>query len=264
MIIMFDILIFSKDRACQLDLLLNSIKKFFLFDTNINILYTYSNKDFGKGYDILKGKNKNIVWHKQNNFELDTKKIINNFTKKYTLFLCDDDVFINFVEFDDLMELLELYTKEIHCISMRMNSTINFCYPAKLEMIIPKFIESKYYLKWNWTEYNPHTCWGYPMSIDNHIYKTNNIVNLINTLHFYNVNDLEANINRNRWRNKPFMLSFLQTKIYNIQNNFVKEKSNEEVIQLNENFIDDKKINPKNIYYLNPKSCHGYLKYEFN
>ena len=50
-----NIIIFSKDRACQLDLFLRSLKKYFkeFEELNFNILYTYSNDKFKIGYDKL-------------------------------------------------------------------------------------------------------------------------------------------------------------------------------------------------------------------
>ena len=52
---MINFTIFSKDRSCQLSLLLSSMKEFIKeFETlKINVLYTYSNDFFKQGYDKL-------------------------------------------------------------------------------------------------------------------------------------------------------------------------------------------------------------------
>jgi hypothetical protein len=47
-------IIFSKDRASQLHLLINSLYKNAPGIFNLNVLYTFSNEDFEKGYEKLK------------------------------------------------------------------------------------------------------------------------------------------------------------------------------------------------------------------
>ena len=54
---MLQIIIFSFNRAMQLDTLLRSVYKHFKFDNyQVGVLYNTSNRDFEKGYDLLKGK----------------------------------------------------------------------------------------------------------------------------------------------------------------------------------------------------------------
>jgi hypothetical protein len=52
---MLNIIVFSKDRACQLELFLRSMKYYFkeFYESKINVLYTYSNDSFKNGYDKL-------------------------------------------------------------------------------------------------------------------------------------------------------------------------------------------------------------------
>ena len=64
---MINIVIFSKDRACQLELFLRSMKNFF-FEWSlckVSILYTYSNDSFKKGYE------KTRFYHPEFNYVLE-------------------------------------------------------------------------------------------------------------------------------------------------------------------------------------------------
>ena len=49
-----DIIVFSKDRACQLDALLRSMREFFRLPHRIHVIYTTSTGEFELGYDFLR------------------------------------------------------------------------------------------------------------------------------------------------------------------------------------------------------------------
>src|SRR3989344_6927504 len=76
-------IIFSKNRACQLELLLRSL------NMPATVIYTYD-QDFKTGYDKLIGMYPEVefVW------ETDFKKQVIENLGEYTLFLVDDDVMI--------------------------------------------------------------------------------------------------------------------------------------------------------------------------
>jgi glycosyltransferase involved in cell wall biosynthesis len=98
-----DILIWTKDRACQLDLLLRSIKYGFSANCGkVYVRYDYTNAEFKKGYDKLFTKDYGIeVIGIETTGDLgkDTKDIVNNkIDTRYMLAICDDDVFIRPVD----------------------------------------------------------------------------------------------------------------------------------------------------------------------
>ena len=66
---MLNIIVFSKNRSCQLELFLRSMKLYFkeFNEHKINILYTYSNDKFKEGYDkvISIHNDKNINYIKE-------------------------------------------------------------------------------------------------------------------------------------------------------------------------------------------------------
>ena len=96
---MLNIIIFSKDRACQLELLLRSMKLYFaeFSQHKINILYTYSNDSFKKGYEkLFKIHNDTNI-----NYIRETAKfkehvvLLLNQDNPYTILFVDDVVFKN-------------------------------------------------------------------------------------------------------------------------------------------------------------------------
>ena len=94
-----NIIVFSKDRACQLELFLRSMKFYFKeFDQHIiNVLYTYSNDKFKSGYDKLftihNDSNINYIKETQN-FKNHILFLLDQ-DKAYTIFFVDDIVFKN-------------------------------------------------------------------------------------------------------------------------------------------------------------------------
>ena len=75
-----NIIVFSKDRAMQLELFIRSFNKYVKdFDKYIiNIIYTYSNDNFKLGYDKLIGMNyPNVNYIKETNFRSDLIRMIN-------------------------------------------------------------------------------------------------------------------------------------------------------------------------------------------
>jgi hypothetical protein len=90
------ICIFSKDRACQLELLLKSIKRFVKdWDKQkIGIIYKASDKSYENGYDLVKKKHPEFTYIFETNFHKDVLGFFKE-TFKLVMFLVDDDVFIN-------------------------------------------------------------------------------------------------------------------------------------------------------------------------
>lgn len=269
---MVDILIFSKDRALQLELLLRSIKQKLLLRSNVSVLYKTSNEIFNVAYDELKKEYPEVCFIRESGFQSDVIKIVSTFKNRFCIFFCDDDVFINEVTEKELNELILQYdSKPIHSISLRMNPNINYCYPARKEIAPPTFIEKEKFLLWDWRTCNIHYCWGYPMAVNSHIYETNKIFKVISGIGFRNPNDLECHLNRNRFQDKPLLISFKESKVFCVQNNFVKpDKGQSFEIDvnsaefLNSLFLKGKRIDTKNIYGLKENKAHGTIEYLTN
>jgi len=151
-----------------------------------------------------------------------------------------------------------------------MNPEINYCYPAKKPMKIPDFISTTPYLLWNWeNQPDPHTCWGYPCAINGHLYDIEWFRSTINSLNFNNANTLEAELNRRRRKEKPQLVSFTQTKIFNVQNNFVQGTSQGVSTQgctiqdLNNKFLAGERITLNGITGMQTTMAHGTCTYAF-
>lgn len=253
-----DCIIFTKDRACQLDLLLRSISDNFINVGKVYVLYTYSNETFKRGYDKLWYNSPDyifpITFTEQKNFQQDTLSIINRFTTPFYLGLCDDDVAIKQFDCSDIIQKLD--EPNVNAISLKAGLNIlgnypQFVYPQ------PEFIETEPYLKWEWKRSHPESDWGYPTCINGYIFKKDYFLSLINQFDFDKPTNLEGGLNILKFQQmKSIMYSFKQSVLLNIPANRIQNESpnfydvnhNYTAKDLNDKFLDGYRISTENIY----------------
>jgi hypothetical protein len=254
----------------QCDCLIRSIRQNIPQITLIHILYCASNDFFQQGYDKLINKNlHDIVWHKEFNFEEQTKSILLKAEHPYHICLTDDDVSINPITDDELQPLLNGFTDDVASISLHQNKNIVYCGSAKAPISIPpSLIVQSEYIIWNWLESDPKYDWGYPHNIWN-IYKTSEFKDLINPLNFYHPNSLEGAMNTMRNSKKPFMRAFSKSKLFNVNNNYVKSTVSQasnitySVENLNKLFLEGFVIDIDKLQGIQLNYIHGPHDYEF-
>lgn len=268
-----NIIIFSKDRGCQLDLLLRSIK-FNFPEINksykIHILYKYSNEMYGAGYVKTISYHPDIHYVLENNS--DFKKLVIDLidiNKELTLFFVDDIIFKDKFEFSSEEFKYFLLSKDIACLSLRLHPGINYCYTMNVPMTPPKFLRDDL-LIWRWRE----ACagdWSYPMSLDGNIFRTEDIYSKIISLNYSNPNTFEGIMATNPIIN-PNMICFKLSKIVNIPANKVQDVNtnrhgsiNQQ--HLNEQFIIGRRLSLskllENKAVINNTSCHQIFDLEW-
>jgi len=199
-------LVLSKNRASQLRLLLESIKiNAEGFFNEIKIIYTSSNDDYAKGYEKLISEKilDNIVWEKETNF---IQNFLDAFEFCETEYICgivDDCVFYKRIPLDSEQVCRVMADPSIFCLSLRLglNTYIqNFATQTYDPLWVsspfpsPKFREdtkapldydeSMACVKWNWMIRTFESNFGYPISLDGHIYRAETMSTLSN--HFKN------------------------------------------------------------------------------
>jgi len=199
-------LILSKNRASQLRLLLESIKiNAEGFFNEIKIIYTSSDDDYAKGYEKLISEKilDNIVWEKETNF---VQNFLDAFEFCETEYICgivDDCVFYKKIPLDSEQVCRVMADPAILCFSLRLglNTYIqNYAEQTYDPLWVsspfpsPKFREdtktaldydeSMACVKWNWIIRKFTSNFGYPISLDGHVYRAEAMSALSN--HFKN------------------------------------------------------------------------------
>lgn len=246
---MFNFIIYSKDRAMQLELLLRSMKIYFAewIGFEYHILYKCSNDRFKEGYDKIKGIHKeiNFKYIEETNFKEQTISFIYE-RYPHVCFFVDDLYFKS--PFSILSRSFYKYKHDdrVYCLSLRMSPHISKCYTEGVDSPPPELDED---LMWSWRGCKGD--WAYPASLDAHIFRTFEILPLLKSLPYENPNTLEGQLACHPI-DKPLMVCCPESvvvnnpinKVQTVNGNSCGDISQED---LNEKFLGGKIISLKNL-----------------
>lgn len=254
---MFNIIIFSKNRPAQLELLLRSMNIFYVgaFTNNVSVLYkiessdTQQNIEITNGYDIVKGKYESVNFIEEDtflknfadysNFKNQTIELINP-GLPYTQFFVDDQVFIRPFSIEcEQFALFNRFKPSMYSMSLRLGKNIDYCYSLNIKTRLPIFHAST-------TAYNWQNCfgdWGYPMSVDGNIFFTEDILTSIKAIDFYHPNSLEGGLFNNPFENKPLSICLPSSVVINVpankvQSDYQNRSMNVNIREMNNLFLD--------------------------
>jgi hypothetical protein len=261
-------IVFSKDRAAQLKLFLDSVEKNANGVFSLNVLYTYSNDEFEKGYNKLMEQFPEVKWIKEIDFREQTLAILENSIYNYTSFFTDDDIIYGRVDENEMISKLET-DNDAFCFSMRLGLNTNKCYTMRCDNVIMPDYEDDKFIKWNWSVH--YMDFGYPLSVDGHIFKTKEIHKLSKKVMFQNPNTFEAALQMFGNYPKKTMWSYKQSKLVNSPSNVVQsvfpnregEFHGISAQELNDNFLSGREIKLNKIDFSNIVGCHQELELPF-
>jgi hypothetical protein len=270
-----NVVIFSKDRAPQLDLLLRSMERNFYqgYNQNVTVIFKASSKEYENGYRALiklygrKEKQTGYVtWvnEEQTSFKEAAINAI-DIQKTMTMFLVDDIVFTNsFTVHDDEFAFFNK-NPNILGLSLRLDPKKTYCYAIDKSMTVPESHDQNYFC-FPWL--NAEGDFGYPMSVDGTVFRTQEILPLMRSLNYWNPNTFEAALSQNPIQH-PYLLSYSKAKLVNIpanrtQNTFQNRHANLEEAQLsklNASFLEGMKIDLTPFLSLETPSVHFEMNY---
>lgn len=219
-------LIFSKNRACQLELLLRTL------NIPSSVLFA-CDPEYKSGYQKLMEMYPEVNFIPETNFK---EQVIENLRGDYQMYLCDDDVMVEPFK-EDCQEFKALKdNKEIICLTLRL---------APYYKDAPKMINNT----WRWRRYRHG--WGYPMSVSAHIFRTEDISYVIHN----GIYDIPGNFEkalRSNIPDRPLMICFDKPKIINnlanqVQTVFPYRNMGISVKELNDKFINGYRISSEDI-----------------
>ena len=250
---LLNVILFSKDRAMQLDLLLQSILlNFNVEDYKLNILYKASNDEYNRGYNMIRDSYPQFTYKKEENFKEDLLSLFND--SKYTTFLTDDDIIYQSFKLnnDELHNIFML--TEANCFSLRLGLNTRHCYTQQRLNSLEDFKTHNFYYDIDliepvisWKVKDGTNDYAYPMSVDGHIFKTEYIKNLCEVLEYTNLNLFESFLS-NFGKPETIISTYKHSKLVK---NITKTYNNEE---LNEIYLDGGVIN---IHKMNFNEING-------
>lgn len=222
-------IVFSKDRAAQLDLFLNSQKKNFNVGP-ISVIYTYSNKEYELGYKLLAKKYSDVTFIEQVfDIKTDLLAFINLLTDCYSteiaINLCTDDCVYykpNKITSEEIYEILD---EKTFCYSPRLglNTTLQDYKTYRFQPSLQDYEHINNSIRWQYNKYNKLNNYGYPAHQDSLIVRIKDF-NTMSNFEWKTMRDLEGGLSiakRHLIEYKPFMASPTKSICVNIPTNNV-------------------------------------------
>ena len=263
---MINALIFSKDRALQLDLLLKSIEKNAKDIFNLNVLYAFSDDKFNDGYNMVIDQYPNVNFIKEKDFKNQTLDIIKDSNEEFFTFFTDDSLFFGEVDENEILNSFK-EDKNNLCFSLRLGKNTTFCYVVNSENKLygEERIGEKS-MKWDWQKH--FLDYHFPFSINGHIFKRDEIYKFVKKTNFYCHNELEEGLQMFNSYPKNIMSSFEQSTLVNTPINIVQtycfnkfgEMHSYTPSELNNHLISGNTINYNEIKIENVYSCFQEIK----
>jgi hypothetical protein len=263
-------IILSKDRAAQAHLCLESIKRNDngLFDS-VSVLFHTSNQDYKRGYLALEKAFPGVSLIEQDNYYDNVMELLDGF--HFTSFFTDDDILYRKIPVNQKDVSFLFDEPEIGCLSLRlgMNTYIQDPYVGS-KVVKPSsefWFNFTEFITWTWKDCPIYTNFGYPLSVDGHIFHTNELRTILEQCKFNNPNQQEiammSKIDIFPHKMSCFEHSVLiNTPINRVQDtcmNRAGEKCRQEPAEMNQRYLNGEKLDFNSIDFSNIIGCHQEL-----
>ena len=235
-------IIFSKDRALQLDLTLKTIRKNFDLCGDVIVIYKTSEQQHKESYENLKEEHSSVSFYEQSHsLFVDILATISGATSDYICLFTDDDMVYRKVEMS-MDQLNNIFTVGASCFSLRLGAnTVKRDYGDGVlrDDSIPRSDLFPPFMLWNRTGIPTGGYWSYPLSVDGHIFKRNTMLEFCTELEVLNrhysykglprekscwsqtPNEFESKLQRFWFDLSPVMACFEHSCVVNSPNNRV-------------------------------------------
>jgi hypothetical protein len=264
-------IVFSRDKAAQLKLFLDSINKHAPGVFDLNVIISYSNEDYDKGY----GRVVNDPSFKEVNFhmeEKDYKEQVLRLLKTnhdYATFFLDDDLLYRDVNIDDIITQFE--DDDVACFSLRLGENTTKCYTLGVDNVMHDINFDENTMKWDWTLH--YLDFGYPFAMDGHIFRKSDISKLVKKSNFTGVEELEmALFDFAEMFPRNMMTSYRQSALVGVPIGRLQVSLDDEMaialresrarlmrVEMNKKFLDGNFINLEEIDFSDIIGCHQEL-----
>lgn len=261
---MIDIVSFSRNRPLQLYSFLESLEDNTdaRFSSNVSVIYRYDDP-FLEGLGEVKNKFGWVNFINQDNMRNDVLVELEKSKNEFCVFFVDDIIIKDSVSFSSVCETIKT-NPGILTFSLRMGLNLDFCYPTSSPQPIPDGIIRSGLFAWDWR--SGQGDWGYPMSVDGHIFRKSEMISWISSISFQNPNQFEDRLQPFKSMNeKVFCACYTMSKIVNLPMNRVQDeyKNRSEEMRaedLLEWWNEGKKIDVESLMKIKNNSAHFPVK----
>lgn len=232
-------IVFSYNRACQLDLLLSSLADNAPDVFDLHVLWRAKDSRFQSGYEICERDYPDVKFIREDGLTYQVRHLLKDAER--VAFFTDDDVLYRPVSVPEI-------AADTICFSLRLGLNTKLCYPHARTQKVPR-VSGADEITWSW--HGADGDFSYPMSLDGHIFRADDLIPLLVGRHFSGPNFLEETLARGaRLINRPLMSAHRQSSLVGIPINRVNtttpnrhgELHPRSVEELNEQYLEGKRI----------------------
>ncbi|MDR3590930.1 MAG: methyltransferase domain-containing protein [Negativicutes bacterium] len=184
------VLVFSKDRAMQLDALLSSLLLHCREPQclRVQVLFACSADRHRAQYRELASQYPQVSFLAETDFQAQVQEVLHQTEK--ILFLVDDSIFVRPFSARQLRELLDNQTQAAG-VSLRLGRNTTYCYPLERFQPLPRFEDlGDGFLRYAWQQAEGD--FGYPMEVSSSCYRAEDVLRVLGGSGFSNPNELEG------------------------------------------------------------------------
>ena len=209
----FSLLVWSKDRAPQLDLLLSSIDRFCVIEQfNISVLYQYSSIDFYNGYIRCAELHPTVNFIQETNFCEQTKELLN--VCEYSAVSTDDTVVFR----PFFLNRQHMQNVDIFSLRLGFNTIVQEPFSGRIQPALTSYTDEGETICWDSRNYSPTDNYGFKMGHDMVVYGPK-YREIVQDLEFNKTNELETKLFYQQHKINPFIRSFKHSVAVNIPSN---------------------------------------------
>lgn len=241
------VILCSKDRPAQLDLSIRTLRgrgpKYEL----CSVVYKGSTPEFKEGYQICKEQYEDILFIEETDFRADILRCYNKVA--HTMFMMDDDIFYrNSVPVEEIEQYFNNFPLLAFSLRLGENTLRQNPHNENERVQLPNFSRFNGTLLWDHTTVGLN--FGYPLSLDCHVFRTDTIFDLMNKIEFKTPNFLEAHLQHVKQELPRYMAcskksSCVGVPLNRVQDDFTNNAGiyyGVSVEEMNQKFLDGKRL----------------------
>ena len=143
---------------------------------------------------------------------------------RYVLFLVDDNLFVRGFRLTDVLAALEQHPQALG-FSLRLGSNTTYCFMRDSYQSLPEFTPAgEGVLRFDWTQ--AELDFAYPLEVSSSIYRIADMLPVLNRQRFANPNQLESRLadDVKRFAHRPYLLCYSQSVAFSNPVNQVAER----------------------------------------
>lgn len=266
-------IVFSRERASQLKLFLDSVNKYASGVFDLNVLYTCIGEKHQEAYKKIINNSlyEGVNFINADEFKEQTISLLKT-KSKYSCFFLDDDILYKEVKFSDIDEQISS-DDDIVCFSLRLGENTTKCYTLGADNVLHDIESDGKFMKWDWSLH--YLDFGYPFAMDGHVFRSKDIYKLVKKSKFTNVDELEmALFDYTEMFPRNIMTSYVDSHLVNVPCGRVQVSLDDEMTmalkesesrvrreRMNNTFLSGKFIDLEKIDFSNIEGCHQVMNF---